>query len=96
MFRISLLDTPHDRHLIIEGELDRSCAEEVRRIWNDTKRNVLDRRIVIDVAGVTFISCQCKEHLSKLMLEGAIFQGGGVNVRDLLQKLGACFQNPRA
>lgn len=87
MLKISTIDTPSERRLVVEGKLVEPWLTELKRTWNSTGEGLQGRRRVIDLHNITVISREGEDALSDLMRQGARFSCGGVLTRHLLKKL---------
>lgn len=100
MFRISTIDTPSKRRLLVEGRLTEPWVTELRTTWKNAARELGPRKLVIDVSNVTVISREGECAIYELMKEGAKFSRGGVFTRHVLIRLSrVCHQQslaPRA
>jgi len=87
MLRISMVDTPSECLLILEGKLMSVWVEELRNAWRDSRVDLRNRSIKIDVSELSFVTSDGEQLLLEMMCNGAQFQGGGVYVRHLIQEL---------
>lgn len=87
MFRISTIDTPSKRRLLVEGRLTEPWVLELRRTWNNALRELDGRKLVIDLSSVTAISREGENAISDLMNDGAKFACEGIFTRHLLSRL---------
>jgi anti-anti-sigma regulatory factor len=87
MFRISVIDSSHQRTLVLEGKLDRPWTGEVESTWSSARNQLRGRKLVIDVKNLTFISPDGEKTLLKLRKDGARFSCGGVLTRHILRRL---------
>ncbi len=87
MFKISIVDTPNQRRLILEGKLVSPWTAEVMAAWRNAAGQLEGRSLVVDLTNVTLISCDGEEVLSELMRNGAKFSCGGVLTRHVVKQL---------
>jgi hypothetical protein len=87
MFRISIVDTPSQRTLLVEGTLVPPWTGELQRVWGDAGQELDSRKLVVDLANVTVISREGESTLFKLMKNGASFSGCGVLTKHVLKQL---------
>lgn len=87
MFRISVVDTPSERRLVLEGKLAAPWIGEVEKAWRTATDHLQDRELVVDLTNVTFISPDGESTLLKLMKHGAKFSSGDVLTKYLLRRL---------
>jgi hypothetical protein len=87
MLKISILDTPSQRRLLIEGKLIGPWATELARVWRQAMVDLNDRALVIDVKGLTAITEDGENVLLELMKEGASFRSSGVFTKQVLKRM---------
>lgn len=87
MFRISTIDTPRERRLVVEGTLVQPWVVELRRTWNEAGNSLDGRRVVIDLTNVTTIGAEGKAAIFDLMKEGAKFCCTDVLTKHVLKQL---------
>src|SRR5689334_9228278 len=74
MLKISILDTPSHRRLVVEGKLIAPWAAELRSAWREAAADLTGRELVIDVKDLTAISEDGENVLLELMKEGIKFR----------------------
>lgn len=87
MFRISVVDEPSERKLILEGKLTSPFVSELRNTWAIAQTNLGGRVLVIDMTDVTFIGHEEEDVLLELVNKGAKFRSRGVLTKHVLQQL---------
>lgn len=87
MFKISIVDTPAQRKLVVEGRLSEPWIDELRTSWSNASRNLNGRKIVIDVSSLTVISREGEDAIFDLMRQGAKFSCAGILNRHVLKGL---------
>jgi hypothetical protein len=87
MFKLSIIETPSQRRLVLEGRLVPPWTTEVEAAWRTAAAELQGRELVVDLTNVTLISRDGESTLFKLMREGAKFSCGGVHTRHLLRQL---------
>lgn len=87
MFKISTIETPEERSLVVEGTLTKPWVPELRRVWNEAGDSLNGRRMVIDLTNATVIDSAGEEAIFELMQEGAKFRCSGVLTKHVLQQL---------
>jgi len=87
MFKISIVDTPSQRRLVVEGKLIEPWVSELRPAWKSASRHLDGSKLVIDVGSLTVISREGEDAIFDLMKEGAKFSCGGVLNRHVLKRL---------
>lgn len=87
MLKISIVETPSHRRLVVEGKLIAPWAAELSRAWRKATADPNGRELVIDVKGLTAISKDGESVLRELMKEGARFRSSGVFTKRILKRL---------
>ena len=87
MFRISIVDTPAQRRLVVEGKLSGPWVAEFRSTSGSAMRDLEGRRVVVDLSSLTVISPEGEDAIADLMKEGARFSCAGVLTRHVLKRL---------
>jgi hypothetical protein len=67
MLKISILDTPSQRQLVIEGKLIGPWAAELASVWPQATADLNGRALIIDVKGLTAITEDGENVLLELM-----------------------------
>jgi hypothetical protein len=88
MLKISILNTPSYRRLVIEGKLVNPWASELTTVWRQATADLNGRELVIDVKCLTAISEDGEQVLLELMKEGARFRSSGVFTKQVLKRVG--------
>ena len=87
MFRISIIETPGQRRLVLEGKLVSPWTAEVQNAWRDAGEQLQGRKLVIDLRNVTLISADGENMLYELMKDGAKFSCADVLTKHVLKRL---------
>ena len=87
MLKISTIDSPIQRRLVLEGKLVEPWVSVLTRYWHTAAEGLDGRKVVIDLKNVTVISEEGENALSALMSAGAKFACEGVLNRHLLKQL---------
>jgi len=87
MFKISIVDTPAQRKLVVEGRLTEPWVEELRTSWRSVSRNLDGRKVIIDLSSLTVISREGEDAIFDLMKQGAKFSCAGILTRHVLKGL---------
>ena len=87
MFKISIIDTPAQRRLVVEGKLSDPWVAELRTTCRNASRDLDGRKLLIDLNSLTVISREGEEAIFDLMKEGAKFSCCGVLTKHLLKQL---------
>jgi hypothetical protein len=84
MFKISIVDTPCKRTLLVEGKLVPPWTDELQRVSREARQDLEGRKLAIDLSSVTVISPEGENALYELMRECANFSCGGVLTKYVL------------
>jgi len=87
MFKISIVDTPAQRKLVVEGKLSEPWVDELRTTWRNASRDLEGRKLLIDLSNLTVISRDGEEAIFDLMKQGAKFSCAGILTRHVLKGL---------
>lgn len=87
MFRISIIDTPSQRRLLVEGKLSGPWVDELRATWRDASRDLDGRKLVVDLGSLTVLSHEGEDAIFDLMKQGAKFSCTGILTRHVLKGL---------
>jgi anti-anti-sigma regulatory factor len=87
MFKISIVDTPTQRKLVVEGKLSEPWVDELRTAWTKASRDLESRKVLIDLSSLTVISREGEEAIFDLMKQGAKFSCAGILTRHVLKGL---------
>jgi|SRR5579863_48845 len=87
MFRISTIETDHERRLVVEGTLVNPWVAELRSSWDQANGGLEGRKLVIDLTNATLIDSEGEAAIFQLMKEGAKFCCSGVLTRHVLKQL---------
>jgi hypothetical protein len=86
MLKISIVDGPRQRRMIVEGALIAPWIDELVTACEKIRADLHGRELVVDVRGLTTISTEGVNVLFRLM-KGKIKLRRGVYVRELLSQL---------
>jgi hypothetical protein len=87
MFRISIVETPGQRRLVLEGKLVFPWTAEVESAWRNAGEQLQGRKLVIDLRNITQISAEGESTLYELMKDGAKFSCADVLTKHTLRRL---------
>jgi hypothetical protein len=87
MFKLSMVETPAQRRLILEGKLISPWTQEVESAWRRAQEQLQGRKLVVDLTNVTVISGDGENTILNLMRDGARFTCGGVLTKHLVKQL---------
>jgi hypothetical protein len=87
MLKVSLIERPSERLLIVEGKLVGPWAAELRNVCQKAKADLRDRELVLDIKHMTAISQEGENLLSELMSSGIKFRSRDVFAKHVLKQL---------
>lgn len=86
MLKISVVESPRRRRLVLEGTLVEPWIAELLREYTQAKQHLDSRELVVDLANLTEISANGEDALLELMEDGARFQCG-IFAKEVLKQL---------
>jgi hypothetical protein len=86
MLKISVVEGPHCRRIIVEGALAAPWADELATACDKARTNLHGRELIVDLRGLTAISPEGEAVVLHLMDDKFKFQGG-VFIREVLKQL---------
>ena len=86
MLKISVVEGPHQRRLILEGKLIAPWVAEFMAACEAVRANLNGRELIVDLASLTAISPEGERVLLELMNEKIKFQCG-VFMKEVLRQL---------
>jgi hypothetical protein len=87
MMKISLVDAPTQRRLIVEGKLITPWAAELRSACENARVDLGGRELVVEMKHVTAISQEGENVIVELIKAGVRFRCRGVFTRQVLKQL---------
>ena len=87
MLKITILDNPNYRRLVIEGKLVAPWVSELTAIWRQAAADLNGRELVVDVKGLIAITEDGERVLLELMKAGVRFRSSGVFTKQVLKRL---------
>lgn len=87
MLKITILDTPEQRRLVLEGKLIAPWAGELRTECREAAEELGGRELMIELKNVTRISEDGENVLLDLMKEGVRFRASGVFTKHIMKRL---------
>ena len=87
MFKISTVDTPSQRTLVVEGRLVGPWVDELCTAWRNACEERGGRKLVVDLRNLTTVSSAGEDAIFDLMKEGARFSCGNVLIKHVLKQL---------
>ena len=86
MLKITVIDDPRQRRVIVEGKLIAPWAAELTSTYQTAKTDLRDRKLVVDLRSLTAIGPEGEDVLLHLMREKAKFLCG-VYMKEVLRQL---------
>lgn len=86
MLKISVVESPRRRRLVLEGTLVEPWIAELLREYTQAKQHLDGRELVVDLTNLTEISANGEDALLELMEDGARFQCG-IFAKEVLKQL---------
>jgi len=86
MLKISLVDGPHQRRMIVEGTLVGPWADELMVAYERARGDLRGRELIVDLRGLTAVGPAGEVVLLQLIKDDIRFQCG-VFARELLRQL---------
>ncbi len=88
MLKITILDTPAEQKLVLEGRLMEPDISELESAWQNARGARGTRRCVVDLRNATFIDESGERILLDMQGEGAQFIACGVFTKHRLERVG--------
>jgi anti-anti-sigma regulatory factor len=86
MLKISVIERPRRRRLVLEGSLVEPWVAELLREYTKAKKHLDGRELVIDLTNLTSMSGAGEDAILELMEDRARFQCG-IFAKEVLKKL---------
>ena len=87
MLKISLIDSPRQRRLVVEGKLIAAWTAELRNACQRASAGLRDRELVIEMKHVTTIGQEAQNVIVDLLNRGIKFRCNGVFTKHVLKQL---------
>ena len=87
MLKISILDTPSHRRLVLEGKLITPWVTELDTAFEKARADLDGRDLVIELKNLTAINQEGENLFLRLMISGVKFRGCGVFSKHVLKLL---------
>lgn len=87
MFKISIVDNPTQRRLILEGKLIAPWTGELRSFCEKVRADLDGRELVIEIKQLTAISQEGENLLFELMKKGLVMRSAGLFTKQILAQL---------
>ena len=85
--KISLIDSPRQRRLVVEGKLIAPWTAELRNACQEARADLRDRELVIEMKHVTTISQEGENVMLELINGGIRFRCHGVFTKHVVKEL---------
>jgi anti-anti-sigma regulatory factor len=93
MLKITVVEDPRRRRLIVEGKLIAPWAAEVTTAYQTAKADLQNRELIVDLRSLTAISSEGEAVLLQLMRD-KVQCLCGVYVKEVLRQLGRLSSSP--
>lgn len=87
MLRITIVDTPAEQRLVLEGKLTEPSIAELELAWEKARNERRGRECVVDLNEITTIDQCGKAILTRMFNEGAQFIAQGVATAHLIRAI---------
>jgi hypothetical protein len=87
MLKITVVEDPHRRRVIVEGRLIAPWAAELTTAYQTARTDLQDRELIVDLRSLTAIGPGGEDVLLRLMREKVKFVCG-VYMKEVLRQLG--------
>jgi ABC-type transporter Mla MlaB component len=87
MLKVTIHEAEQGITLVLEGRLCGPCTVEAERGWRDALFRAGNHKILIDLAGVTFVDSEGELLLMNMLQQGAAIRVGGVLMKHLVEEL---------
>ena len=88
LLKISLVDSPRQRRLVVEGKLIAPWAGELRSACEIARADLNGRELVVELKHLTAISQEGENVLGELITKKVRLRGNGIFTKQLLKQLG--------
>ena len=89
MLRISVVDAPQTTRLKLEGKLAHEWVSETETVWTVLVGTSQSKRLIVDLADVSFVDNAGKELLSRISQAGCELIGSGPMMAALIEEIEA-------
>lgn len=87
MLRISVVDAPQTTRLKLEGKLAHEWVAEMETVWTVLMGTSSRKRVIVDLADVSFVDGAGKELLSRIYESGCELVGSGPMMAALIEEI---------
>jgi len=88
MLKITIIDTPAEQKLVLEGRLIEPDISELESAWENARGARGLRACIVDLRNATFLDQSGERTLLRMKREGAEFIACGVSTTHRLEELG--------
>jgi anti-anti-sigma regulatory factor len=89
MLRIGIKDESESASFTIEGKLTGPCAIELEKCWQRVIAAEPVKRIVVNLAAVTFVDAECRELLIRMHRQGVKLVPTGCLMKAIVEQIEA-------
>jgi len=86
MLKISIVESPRRRQLVVEGKLIEPWAAELTRVWENAKADLNGRDLIVDLRSLTAVGPEGENVLLHLMREKVKLRCG-LFIKELIRGL---------
>jgi hypothetical protein len=87
MLRISLIDSPRRRRVIVEGKLIAPWVAELRNACQQASKDLHGRELIVEMKHITGISPEGENAILELINGGITFRGDGMFTKNVVKEL---------
>jgi hypothetical protein len=87
VLKISLIDSPRQRRVVVEGKLIAPWADELRNVCHQATADLRGRALIVEMKHVTNISQDAKNVILELINGGIKFRSEGVFTKHVVKEL---------
>lgn len=88
MLRITLQESEKAIRVVLEGRVAGPWVGELDRVWVETAPRIASRKVLVDLANVTYADAAGKHALRKIFSEsGAELVGSSLGIQDLADEV---------
>ncbi len=88
MLKITIIDSPTEQTLVLEGRLTELYVSELESVWENARRSNAARRLIVDLRDATYIDRKGESLLLHMKRHGAEFIACGICTTHQLAQLG--------
>jgi anti-anti-sigma regulatory factor len=92
MLKISIIETPMMRTIVLEGSLTERYIPEMEAVWQKARKAHPGRPLIVDLRNATYIDHKSGRMLLHMKREGAHFIATGISTTHQLEDLGILCQ----